>query len=554
MTKILGKSVATANQMAAYLLSQNKNPLFTRAISVTEFCQLFIDICAKEGVRGDIAFAQSCKETGNFSFKGDVNFSQNNFAGLGATGNGVKGCVFETIEIGILAQAQHLKSYATKAALNEKCVNPRRTKWFMSEKGGTSPDVETLGGTWAVPGYSTKKYSSLAEANKAKDSYGYQIMNIVNKIVKIVVKEESEEVKMSYLVAVEAGHGSKTAGKRTVDGYLEHYINVNSAYFCEQYLQKNGVKTIRIAWDDLDATDDNDIALATRQSMIKKAGCTCSISFHANAHGDGKSWTTGQGVSTHIHSNANYVGDSLKMAKLVQAELVKGTAQKNRGVVYQNLAMCNCTRMGVKAAVLVEIGFMTNYNEAMLMKTTAFCKEQGEDAARGILAYLGIEDCKPNTTTASKDITVLADTYTVVAGDTLSKIGKKLGMDWKTIASLNNIKSPYSVKVGQVLKLKVTTPATTAAVKGDYDLIFDAKFYSDKYADLKKAFGTNKTKLLSHFKKYGMAEGRQAIATFDVKAYKAKNADLVKAFGNSGYEKYFEHYMTYGHKENRKTV
>ena len=67
MTPILGNSVATANQMATYLLSVNKNPKFSRSITVVDFCQLFIDICAKEGVRGDIAFAQSCKETGNFA-------------------------------------------------------------------------------------------------------------------------------------------------------------------------------------------------------------------------------------------------------------------------------------------------------------------------------------------------------------------------------------------------------------------------------------------------------------------------------------------------------
>jgi hypothetical protein len=168
MTKILGKSVATAEQMAKYLLSVNKHPKFSREISALEFCQLFIDVCAKEGVRGDIAFAQSCKETGNFSYTGDVKYNQNNFAGIGATGGGEPGCVFETIEIGILAQAQHLKSYASKDDLNEICVDPRRTNWFMSAKGGTAPHVEQLGGTWAVPGYSVIKYDSLEAANNAK--------------------------------------------------------------------------------------------------------------------------------------------------------------------------------------------------------------------------------------------------------------------------------------------------------------------------------------------------------------------------------------------------
>ena len=40
-------------------------------------------------------------------------------------------------------------------------------------------------------------------------------------------------------IAVDAGHGSQTAGKRTPDGYREHWINVKTAYYLEQALQKN---------------------------------------------------------------------------------------------------------------------------------------------------------------------------------------------------------------------------------------------------------------------------------------------------------------------------
>ena len=40
-----------------------------------------------------------------------------------------------------------------------------------------------------------------------------------------------------------------------------------------------------------------------------------------------------------------------------------------------------------------------------------------------------------------------ADTYTVQKGDTLSKIGQKTGIDWKTIAKINNIKFPYTIKI-----------------------------------------------------------------------------------------------------------
>lgn len=50
-----------------------------------------------------------------------------------------------------------------------------------------------------------------------------------------------------------------------------------------------------------------------------------------------------------------------------------------------------------------------------------------------------------------------ADTYTVKAGETLSGIGAKVGVPWKTLATLNGIKAPYVIHAGDVLKLKAAT-------------------------------------------------------------------------------------------------
>lgn len=44
-------------------------------------------------------------------------------------------------------------------------------------------------------------------------------------------------------------------------------------------------------------------------------------------------------------------------------------------------------------------------------------------------------------------------TYTIKSGDTLAGIGADLGIDWKDLAELNEIEPPYSLSVGQELKL-----------------------------------------------------------------------------------------------------
>lgn len=85
----------------------------------------------------------------------------------------------------------------------------------------------------------------------------------------------------------------------------------------------------------------------------------------------------------------------------------------------------------------------------------------------------------------------------------------------------------------------------------NYDLIFNYKYYADKYPDLKAAFGYNKAQLKNHFTTYGMKEGRQAISTFNVITYKNNYADLRAAFGDD-LPKYYEHYVNYGYKEKRQ--
>ena len=104
-TKIMGNAAAAAEQMKAYLKAKNPNV----AQSVLDLVPLYLFEGKAEGVRGDIAFAQSCLETGNFTFSGSaVTLSQNNFCGMGVTSNGMKGNSFGTPQIGIRAQVAHL--------------------------------------------------------------------------------------------------------------------------------------------------------------------------------------------------------------------------------------------------------------------------------------------------------------------------------------------------------------------------------------------------------------------------------------------------------------
>lgn len=155
-TAIMGKAQATAQQMALFCRSKNSAPQLT-SCTVEELARMFIEEGEAEGVRGDVAFAQSLHETGYFKFGGIVLPSQNNYAGIGALNGNAAGqaASFPDPRTGVRAQIQHLKAYASTEALVNECVDPR----FSLVARGVAPYVEWLGAAdnpqgrgWAVPG------------------------------------------------------------------------------------------------------------------------------------------------------------------------------------------------------------------------------------------------------------------------------------------------------------------------------------------------------------------------------------------------------------------
>lgn len=471
MTKIIGKSVATADQMAAYLLSKNSAPKIN--MPVRDFCQLFLTVAAEECVRGDGLFAQSCWETNHFKYTGTVTPDQNNYAGIGTLNANTKGAYFKDEAEGILAQAQHAKTYATKDPLNRPCVDPRRTAWFVNAKGGTSPDFETLGGTWAVPGYDTKKYASLDAANKAHDSYGYKITNILNEILSMPKgsQTEQEETKVrTKIIALDAGHGMYTSGKRCLKSIdanqtREWYLNDRIMDRVEELLAGYECKTIRVD----DTTGAKDISLSSRVNTANNAKADVYIAMHHNA---GINGGTGGGTMVFYYSD--------KSERMVQAQKLYNEIVNRTGLVGNRSAkvkkypyyVIKNTNM---PAFLVENGYMDSKADVPVILSAA----HAEKTAQGVLSFLvgefnlekkkgagnGTQGAQNGNSTDSNTQTgtVTLDVYVVIKGDTLSKIGEKVGIPWKKIADLNGLKHPYTIRVGQVLKLRETTyyPAYT---------------------------------------------------------------------------------------------
>jgi hypothetical protein len=99
---------ATPGRLMGFLESRNRNIDERFSTIAADYMRIGDEL----RIRWDIAFFQMMLETGNLTFKGDVSASQNNFAGLGATGKHVPGESFPDVATGVKAHLQHLLLYA----------------------------------------------------------------------------------------------------------------------------------------------------------------------------------------------------------------------------------------------------------------------------------------------------------------------------------------------------------------------------------------------------------------------------------------------------------
>ena len=167
---IMGSSDVTVQEMVDYFNASGEAYPAEElseggADSIETFCQMYYDEATAEGVRPEVAFAQTMKETGFLQYGGDASIEQFNFAGLGTTGNGVPGNSYPDVQTGIRAQIQHLKAYATSDALNQECVDDR----YEYVKKGSAPYVQWLG--------QQENPEGLGWATG--DNYGYDIVGMI---------------------------------------------------------------------------------------------------------------------------------------------------------------------------------------------------------------------------------------------------------------------------------------------------------------------------------------------------------------------------------------
>ncbi|MBE6915029.1 MAG: hypothetical protein E7471_00115 [Ruminococcaceae bacterium] len=173
------------------------------------------------------------------------------------------------------------------------------------------------------------------------------------------------------VVVLDAGHGGSDPG--AINEFVEEKeINLAVTLMVSDRLEEAGVQVY------LTREDDSHVSLSERTTFANELLANIFVSMHSNAAEDAPS---AHGIETYYYSDDR---EGAILASCVQKNVIETTEAKNRKTKTANFYVCKNTLM---PAVLVEMGFLTNANESLLMVTEEYQQLIADGIAEGILDY-----------------------------------------------------------------------------------------------------------------------------------------------------------------------
>lgn len=192
-------------------------------------------------------------------------------------------------------------------------------------------------------------------------------------------------------IALDAGHGLKTAGKQTPDGIKEWTLNDKVRDKVVEMLKDYDVEFVFP-----DNNEGNvDEGLTARKKMYIASGVDAAVSIHHNAYTG--SWGKATGVE--VFTDKNETSKDRQLAEAIYSRLVKYTGLKGRGIKEENWTVINQNQI---PAVLVEGGFMDSTIDHPVITSDAGQTAYAKAVAEGLIEFLGL----------TKKVVVSAPTYT----------------------------------------------------------------------------------------------------------------------------------------------
>ena len=187
------------------------------------------------------------------------------------------------------------------------------------------------------------------------------------------IKVLAEDEKVQHVILIDAGHGGIDGGAKSKNGTIEKDINLAIALKLKKKLEDNGYKVYMTREDDSQLDKKKAEDLSKRCQLKKDTKCEVFISIHQNMFPKAKCF----GAQVWYASNDK----SKELADVIQESLKEHIKDNNKRIAKAAKEQYKILRDGYDgASVIVECGFLSNYEEEQRLKSD----EHQENIVEGI--------------------------------------------------------------------------------------------------------------------------------------------------------------------------
>lgn len=197
--------------------------------------------------------------------------------------------------------------------------------------------------------------------------------------------ENSKAKTGEVCVVIDAGHGGDDPGKIGVNKAKEKEINLKIAKKIKELLEKEKIKVVMTRTDDGGLYQQNSSNkkvedMRKRCEIISKAKPVFTVSIHQNSYPQ----ESVKGAQVFYYGQSQ---QGEKLAKTLQKVLIEQLDPQNHRQAKANESYFMLKKTE-SPTVIVECGFLSNYEEAQLLVTDEYQQKVAQAVAAGILQCL----------------------------------------------------------------------------------------------------------------------------------------------------------------------
>ena len=313
---------------------------------------------------------------------------------------------------GAMASNQWKGNYFLKAsgamANKEWIFDKTYNSWFYIKAGGTYAANEWIGSYYLKSGgymaknewiydrsynawYYLKDDGVYVTGNHKINGKTHQFQSNGKWIAELSGTPAFEKGKYTKVIFLDPGHGGRDSGA--------FYYNI-----AEKDLNMQIYKKLRKELEGLGYTvltsRESDVYVdfvTERSKMVNKTNADMFISIHFNATSNSASNVSGiqtysyeqnpdypTKINSQWHNHPDRISESNRLAAAIHSSLLAETGAKNAGLLHSSFAVLRETN---KPAVLLELGYMSNFDENQRIRNDAYQNKLVKGIVKGIQQY-----------------------------------------------------------------------------------------------------------------------------------------------------------------------